>query len=80
MTCKNISGKGNKRKVYCNNAFVRVAVRNAYLAVGLARSWKNKKYKFFAKDSLRSYPDTDGVCVFLRKEDDERNSFVCPTS
>ena len=29
MTCKNISGKGNKRKVYCNNAFVRVAVRNA---------------------------------------------------
>lgn len=33
------------------------------------------KFKFFAKDSLRSYPDTDGVCVFLKKGDDERKFF-----
>ena len=33
------------------------------------------KFKFFAKDSLRSYPDTDGVCVFLKKGDDEREFF-----
>ena len=30
------------------------------------------KFRFFAKESLRSYPDTDGVCVFVRKGEDER--------
>ena len=33
------------------------------------------KFRFFAKESLRSYPDTDGVCVFVRKGEDERKFF-----